>query len=99
VRTLLLFALTALPAVALAQTYKCVDAQKRITYSNTACEKQGLKDAGPVADRIMTVPATEMPKPAPRKEPAKSPRAAEDADAGKGAPMKPVVPQTEKLAK
>ena len=98
-RTILLFALTALPAVALAQTYKCVDAQKRITYSNTACEKQGLKDAGPIADRIMTVPATEMPKPSVRKEPGKAPRAAEDADAGKGAQVKPAVPQSEKPAK
>lgn len=71
-RTILLIALTALPAVALAQTYKCVDAQNKITYSNTPCEKQGLKDAGPVADRLMTVPATEMPKHAPRKEPAKA---------------------------
>jgi hypothetical protein len=72
VRILLLALLAALPATALAQTYKCVDADKRITYSNTACDKQGLKDAGPVADRVMTVPATEMPKAAPRKEPAKA---------------------------
>jgi hypothetical protein len=72
VRTFLLALLAALPASALAQTYKCIDEQKRITYSNTACDKQGLKDAGPVTDRVMTVPATEMPKSAPRKEPAKA---------------------------
>ena len=71
-RTLLLALLAALPATALAQTYKCVDAQKRITYSNTACDKQGLKDAGPIADRIVTVPATEARKPAARPEPAKA---------------------------
>ena len=69
---LLLALLAALPAAALAQTYKCVDAQKRVTYSNTTCDKQGLRDAGPVADRVMTVPATEMQKGAPRKEPAKT---------------------------
>jgi hypothetical protein len=69
---LLLALLAALPAAALAQTYKCVDAQKRITYSNTACDKQGLKDAGPIADRVMTVPATEIPKSTPRREPAKA---------------------------
>ena len=45
-RTFLLALLAALPASALAQTYKCIDEQKRITYSNTACDKQGLKDAG-----------------------------------------------------
>ena len=71
-RTILLLALTALPAVALAQTYKCIDEQKRVTYSNTPCEKQGLKDAGPVADRLMTVPAVTQPKAAPKKEPAKA---------------------------
>ena len=72
VRTFLLALLAALPAAALAQTYKCVDAQKRITYSNTACDKQGLKDAGPIADRVMTVPAGETRKPAARPEPAKA---------------------------
>jgi hypothetical protein len=72
VRTLLLALFAALPATGLAQTYKCADAQKRITYSNTACDKQGLKDAGPIADRVMTVPAAEMPKSAPRREPAKA---------------------------
>lgn len=69
-RTRLLLALTVLPAVALAQTYKCVDEQRRITYSNLPCDKQGLKDAGPVADRVMTVPAVQVPKPEPKKEPA-----------------------------
>ena len=44
-------------AICGAQTmYKCVDAQKSVTYSNIACEKQGLKDAGPVADRTTTMP-------------------------------------------
>ena len=57
-------------ATGLAQTtmYKCTDAQKRITYTNEACEKQGLKDAGQVADRVTSVPFTEPPKPAARKD-------------------------------
>ena len=57
-----------------AQTmYKCVNAQRAITYSNITCEKQGLEDAGPVADRTTTMPFTAPPKAAPRAEPAKDP--------------------------
>ena len=48
--------------------YKCTDEQRRITYSNETCEKQGLKDAGPVVDRVTSVPFTEPPKPAARKD-------------------------------
>ncbi len=58
-------------AAAMAQTimYKCTDAQKRITYSNETCEKQGLKDAGTVADRVTSMPfTTEPPKSASRKD-------------------------------
>jgi len=56
-------------SAAMAQTtYKCTDEQRRITYSNTSCEKQGLRDAGPVADRTTSMPFTEPPKkPAPGK--------------------------------
>ena len=44
-------------AAGAAQTmYKCVDDEKRVTYSNLTCAKQGLKDAGPVADRTTTMP-------------------------------------------
>lgn len=39
-------------------TYKCADEQRRITYSNVPCEKQGLRDAGPVADRTTSMPFT-----------------------------------------
>ena len=70
-RTAALALLALLSLQAQAQTYKCVDAQKKITYSNTACDKQGLKDAGPVADRVMTVPAGETRKPAARPEPSR----------------------------
>ena len=63
----------------LAQTmYKCLDDRRQVTYSNIACEKQGLKDGGPVADRTTSMPFTEPPKPAaakpaPPPEPAKAP--------------------------
>jgi hypothetical protein len=47
-------------AAAAAQTmYKCVDERRQITYSNIACEKQGLKTDGTVtADRVTTMPRT-----------------------------------------
>lgn len=85
-------------------TFKCLDARNRVTYSNIACATQGLKDAGPVADRTMTVPMG-VPKNSPPKENAPS------RDAGKTAPkagpeigplpspvqVKPLNPMIEKL--
>lgn len=62
--------------------YKCLDDRRQVTYSNIACDKQGLKDGGPVADRTTSMPFTEPPKAAPSKpaptpplpsEPAKAP--------------------------
>jgi hypothetical protein len=102
VRTIFLL-LAAFPAVVSAQTtFKCLDAQKRVTYSNTSCEKQGLIDAGPVADRIVTLPTVEVRKPAARQEPAKAPtpRSLDDAEVGRSSTqIKPIVPVLEKLAK
>ena len=91
-------------AAGLAQTtmYKCTDANKRITYANETCEKQGLKDAGPVADRVTSMPFTETPKPAARKDSAKgsASRDKDDAEVSRGgAQVKPVVPLLEKLSK
>jgi len=103
-------------AAGLAQTmYKCVDAQRRITYSNITCEKQGLKDAGPVADRTTSMPFTALPKPAaaplkpaPGAEPpggaaktAVPPASTDEAEAGRGGAVqiKPVNPLIEKLLK
>ncbi len=63
-----LFAVLALwSATGVAQTmYKCLDAGNRVTYSNLICEKQGLRDAGPVQDRVTSMPFTKpAPKPAP----------------------------------
>jgi hypothetical protein len=99
-----LFAILALWAAAgAAQTmYKCTDSQRRITYSNETCEKQGLTDAGTVADRVTTMPFTEPPKPASRKDSAKAPAPLDkgDEEAGRGGTQaKPVVPLLEKLLK
>lgn len=91
-----LFAILALcSAGAAAQTtmYKCTDAQGRITYSNEACDKQGLKEAGKVADRVTTMPFTEPPKPAARTEPPSR------TDKDKAPAIKPVNPLIEKLVK
>ena len=91
-------------AAGLAQTtmYKCTDAQRRITYSSDPCEKLGLKDAGPIPDRVTSMPSTEPPKPATRKDSAKEPalRPKGDADAGRGGTqITPIVPLLEKLTK
>jgi hypothetical protein len=87
-----------------AQTmYKCVDGQKRVTYSNIACEKQGLKDAGPVADRTTTMPFGPAQKAAPRTAPA-APAGQETTkgggeDRGAASQVKPASPPIEKPAK
>ena len=104
-----LFAILALLAAnAAAQTtYKCTDAQGRVTYSSEACDKLGLKDAGKMADRVTTMPLGPAPKPTARAEARgdapKSPAAKSKHDAevshGGGTQVKPVVPLLEKLSK
>jgi cell division septation protein DedD len=39
-----------------AQTFKCVDALGKITYSGKQCKDLGLKDAGEVKDRLNVQP-------------------------------------------
>jgi hypothetical protein len=87
-----------MPAALAQTTYKCVDNQNRLTYSNIACEKQGLKASGTVTeDRVTTMPLPPPPKPAP-KPPAESPKGdAEPAPAA--AQVKPVNPLIEKISK
>ena len=91
------------PGAAGAQTmYKCLDGRS-VTYSNTPCEKLGLKKAGEVADRVTT-----LPSPAPAAAAAKAP-AAKSAPAGtvpgnevdlpKTSTTRPVNPLIEKLSK
>ena len=97
-----LFAILALWAAAgAAQTmYKCTDTRGRITYSNETCEKQGLKDAGIVADRVTSMPFTAPPKPAAGKEAAKPPASRDDVETvQRGTQVTPVVPLLEKLSK
>ena len=93
-------------ASAAAQTmYKCTDAQGRVTYSNEACDKQGLKDAGTVANRITTMPLGPAPsaaKPAASATAGKAPaaRALDDAEVSSSTTqIKPVNPLIEKLLK
>jgi len=74
---------------------------QRVTYSSEACEKLGLKDAGPVVDRSTSMPFT-SPQPAARKDSAQesAPRPRGDADAGRGGTqITPIVPLLEKLSK
>ena len=86
-----------------AQTmFKCVDGRGGITYSNVACEKQGLKDAGPVADRTTTLSFPPLPNtPPPRERPPGGDAAAKGEPAAGGAPaqVKPVNPLIEPLLK
>jgi hypothetical protein len=53
-------------AAAQAQTYKCIDAAGKVTYSSATCDLLGMRDAGEVRDRVNTAPAQKVPPPAPR---------------------------------
>ena len=80
-------------------TFKCVSAQRAVTYSNIPCEKQGLKDAGPVSERTTTMPFVDpAPKATPRSE-ASKPGTAKDEPRGERTIVKPPSTATEKSAK
>src|SRR5215831_3629923 len=49
------------PCTLTAQTYKCTDANGRITYSGKICSDLGLKDAGEVKGQIQMTPAYQPP--------------------------------------
>ena len=89
------------PGAAGAQTmYKCLDGRS-VTYSNTPCEKLGLKKAGEVADRVTTLPS---PAAAAAKAPAakSAPSGAvpgNEVDLPKTSTTRPVNPLIEKLSK
>ncbi|MEI6720091.1 MAG: DUF4124 domain-containing protein [Betaproteobacteria bacterium] len=89
------------PGAAGAQTmFKCLDG-KSVTYSNTPCEKLGLKKAGEVADRVTTLPSL---APAAAKAPAakSAPAGAvpgNEVDLPKTSTTRPVNPPIEKLSK
>ena len=77
--------------------YKCADAAGRITYASEACEKQGLKEVGPVRDRTTVVPGSPAAK-AGAQEARPAEKKAGDPDApGRTATVKPVNPMIEKL--
>ena len=90
------FAATALVLMfstgAAAQTYKCVDAARKVTYSSTKCSEIGLQDAGEVRDMLNTSPAQKV-SPAPA-APARGPAAGADrANTGAAAAGKPDEPE------
>ncbi len=96
------------PAGADPLTFKCSDARGRTTYSNIRCEKQGLKDAGEVADRTTTMPLGPAQKAPPPRERTAVPAAAPDTtppksdadvDTAPPAQIKPVNPLIERLLK
>jgi hypothetical protein len=76
---------TLLPGALEAQTFKCVDALGKITYSGKKCSDLGLKDAGEVKDRLNVNPAyqpargtkDERPRPPPAPAPAPAAQAPE----------------------
>ena len=54
---LVLVAAALLSGAAGAQTFKCVDAAGKVTYTNGKCSDLGLKSAGEVPDHLNTNPA------------------------------------------
>ena len=93
-----------LPFGAAAQTYKCKDQVGAVTYSNEACEKQGLKDAGKVRERLTTMQNQPLPvrKLSPPKDEGRGADKGRREESQEGAPaarIEPVVPLTRELAK
>jgi hypothetical protein len=76
-----------LPGALAAQTFKCVDAYGKVTYSGKKCSDLGLKDAGEVKDRLNINPAyqprtgSDKPRPAAAPAPAPAPAAAQSTEA------------------
>ena len=60
-------------SAALAQPYKCVDKEGKVTYASEPCKALKLKDAGAVEDRLTVTPA---PKEKPAQKSAKPKTAA-----------------------
>ena len=90
------------PGVAAQTMYKCRDGRGQVTYSNISCEKQGLKDAGAIADRTTTLPMGPAQKAPPPGGDAKAAPPKVDSEIGPmpaPAQVKPVSPLIEKLLK
>jgi hypothetical protein len=73
-----------------AQTFKCVDALGKITYSGKQCSDLGLKDAGEVKDRLNVQPVPPAYK-APAQSRSETTRRAPRAEASE-APSAPPAP-------
>jgi hypothetical protein len=68
-RILLAVTASVLCSAAGAQTFKCLNAAGKITYTNGKCGDLGLKDAGEVPDRLNVNPAYQpAPQPPQRSE-------------------------------
>lgn len=101
-RCLAVFLVLLAPGAAGAQTvFKCLDGRS-VTYSNTPCEKLGLKTAGEVADRVTTLPAIRPAPAATKNQPGAAPGnvvSGNEVDMPKTSTIRPVNPLMEKLAK
>lgn len=84
----ILFAVSTLVACtgAQAQTYKCLDAAGKVTYSGTACDLLGLRNAGEVRDRLQVSPAQKVAPPP------SAPKAGSNAPAGPAGASPPGTP-------
>ena len=86
------------PASAAAQPlYKCADASGRITYASEACERQGLKEVGPVRDRTTVVPGSPAAKAGAQEARPAEKKGGEPDAPGRAATVKPVNPLIEKV--
>lgn len=94
IRVALLASLLAAGPASAQAVFKCLDG-KSVTYSNTPCDKLGLKPGGEVADRVTT-----FQSPVPAKKPAAAPAASpNEVDLPKASSVRPVNPLIEKASK
>jgi uncharacterized protein DUF4124 len=75
-----------------AQTFKCVDALGKITYSGKKCSELGLKDAGEVKDRLNINPAPPSQPSTTRDERRRTPSAPAQAPAAQATEAQPTAP-------
>lgn len=57
-RIALFLATAGLAGASAAETYKCLDKSGRVTYSNVACDKLGLRLANLVTERVSVIAMT-----------------------------------------
>lgn len=96
IRLVLLAAMLAAGPAGAQTVFKCLDG-KSVTYSNTPCDKLGLKSAGEVADRVTTFQSPVPAAPGARKPAAVVP--GNEVDLPNPAATRPVNPSIDKLTK